>query len=85
MLTVKARLLDNFDDWFAATHPVSTPDEQDEMDYGEWFDQMETKRVVDDDPDSLPFFKAQKQMKSTLRQTVNQRSHKLKAKRMGRV
>ena len=38
-------------------------DRGDAMDYGEQFDRMETAKIMENDPDSLAFFKANKSMR----------------------
>jgi len=91
-LKQKAELLDSFNLWFKEQLKFAPiPDEEDEemdspdvLDYGEQFDQMERSRVMEEDPDSLAFFKARKNMGNTLRSTRNARVHKLAKKRQKR-
>jgi hypothetical protein len=91
-LKQKAELLDSFNLWFKEQLRFAPiPDEEDEemdspdvLDYGEQFDQMERSRVMEEDPDSLAFFKARKNMGNTLRSTRNARVHKLAKKRQKR-
>jgi len=91
-LKQKAELLDSFNLWFKEQLKFAPiPDEEEEemdspdvLDYGEQFDEMERSRVMEEDPDSLAFFKARKAMGNTLRSTRNARVHKLKNKRQKR-
>jgi len=91
-LRQKAALLDAFNVWFKeqlkyAPQPEEEEEEMespDVLDYGEQFDEMERTRVMEEDPDSLAFFKARKNMGNTLRSTRNARVHKLAKKRQKR-
>lgn len=56
------RLIDNFNIWFM-DHDLSRNEDRDVLDYGEQFDRMEASRVMERDPDSLAFFKANKSMR----------------------
>lgn len=74
MTALRRQMLQEFTAWFTAAGGSmedvmgtgTGDDEEAEMDYGEQFERMEADRVLADDPDSLPFFKAQKAMRSTL-------------------
>jgi len=91
-LRQKAALLDAFNVWFKEQLKYAPQPEEDEeemespdvLDYGEQFDEMERTRVMEEDPDSLAFFKARKNMGNTLRSTRNARVHKLAKKRQKR-
>merc|ERR1712086_1065201 len=82
----KVALVDAFNDWYNSARPTTgmqQPEQHDEgdvLDDGEMFEQMEVTRVMDQDPDSLAFFQAQKKMKSTANhdRTSNMRKQKLK-------
>ena len=71
------RLMSGFDAWFVGKYGAGEPepeasqalgpavDEQGEvLDYGEQFERMEMDKIVADDPDSLSFYNATKQVAS---------------------
>jgi len=82
----KISLIEGFESWFAGgadgKQANNDVDEGDKLDDGEAFDQMEMERVVEQDPDSLAFFQAQKKMVATMNhdRTTQARKQKLKRK-----
>jgi len=58
-------LIDKFNLWYM--EKTAHMDKGDVLDYGEEFERLEATRVMEDDPDSLAFFRAQKSMRSTFR------------------
>ena len=65
----QSKLIDKFNMWFM--EKTAHVDKGDVLDYGEEFERMEAMRVMEDDPDSLAFFRAQKSMRSTFRAKKN--------------
>lgn len=86
--SAKQALIDSFNQWYASARPTTgmggpeseEQDEADVLDDGEQFEQLEITRVMNQDPDSLAFFQAQKKMRSTANhdRTSNMRKQKLK-------
>ena len=69
--TLKTTLVDGFERWHSEAtgdgleETVAPPVEEDKLDDGEQFEQMEVDRAVADDPDSLAFFQAHKRMNAS--------------------
>ena len=63
------KLVDKFNLWFM--EKTAHLEKGDVLDYGEEFERLESIRVMEDDPDSLAFFRAQKSMRSTFRSKKN--------------
>jgi len=81
----KLQLVESFNEWYNSSRPSANAqqpedDEGDVLDDGEQFDQLEITKVMEQDPDSLAFFQAQKKMRSTANhdRTSNMRKQKLK-------
>jgi len=72
-------LLDDFETRYSdeADEDLDT----DMLDYGEQFDQLEASKVMEEDPESLAFFKAQKMMRTSARTQRNQLKASLSRKR----
>ena len=62
-------LIDKFNLWFM--EKTAHVEKGDVLDYGEEFERLEATRVMDDDPDSLAFFRAHKSMKNSFRAKKN--------------
>ena len=68
--SLKTTLVDSFETWHLSATGGDLPEpepvfDEDKLDDGEAFEQMEMDRVVADDPDSLAFFQAHKKMNAT--------------------
>lgn len=87
-LQVKSTLLDRFEEWFKENSTGASLEEeeqeedpQDELDYGERFEEMERERIRNADPDSVAFFNSRKLMNQTKRATRTGAQHAMAKKR----
>ena len=80
---IQKELLDAFEAWYAMKYTADglQSDDDDVLDYGEQFDRLEKKKVIDNDPDSLAFFNAQKSMRNSMRRDMGKISLAMKKKR----
>ncbi|OQS05107.1 kinesin [Thraustotheca clavata] len=77
---LRMRIVSDFEEWFREGGSQAKNGEmdgdQDKLDEGEKFDQMEIDRIRAQDPDSLAFFQAQKKMRQITSTSSNQRKLK---------
>jgi kinesin family member 6/9 len=81
----RAELVSNFDAWYATAtgedlNEVSKSD--DRMDEGEMFEKMEIDRVMDEDPESVAFFLAQKNLDKARRKDHGKTARNIRSKRL---
>jgi len=86
-LQAKSTLLDRFEEWHQANgggNQVEDTDndvDEDELDYGEQFEELERERIRNADPDSVAFFNSRKLMAATRRQNRSGTQHAMAKKR----
>ena len=88
----KARqtLVENFDSWFAIATGEALFDgakdvtNDDRLDEGEMFEKMEMERVMDEDPESVAFFMAQKQRSKSRRKDHGSTNRAIRDKRLNK-
>ncbi|EQC31810.1 hypothetical protein SDRG_10599 [Saprolegnia diclina VS20] len=77
---LRMRMVNEFEEWFrdggSQAKNGDGDGDQDKLDEGEKFDQMEVDRIRAQDPDSLAFFQAQKKMRQSTSTSANQRKTK---------
>ncbi|OQS01559.1 kinesin-like protein [Achlya hypogyna] len=77
---LRMRVVSEFEEWYreggSQAKNGETDNDQDKLDEGEKFDQMEVDRIRAQDPDSLAFFQAQKKMRQATSTNSNQRKTK---------
>eukprot|EP00941_MAST-03F_sp_MAST-3F-sp1_P002785 g2785.t1 len=74
-------LVDAFEAWYMSQKASGDLSDEELLDYGEKFERLQMQKVMDDDPDSLAFFNANKAMRTTQRQNRTAYKHKLGKKR----
>jgi kinesin family protein 6/9 len=81
-------LVQNFNDWYATAtgedleDPTKNTKNDDRMDEGEMFEKMEIDRVMEEDPDSVSFFLAQKNLDKTRRKDHGRTARSIRSKRL---
>ena len=82
--------MDNFDSWFAVATGEALLDgakdvtNDDRLDEGEMFEKMEMERVMDEDPESVAFFMAQKQRSKSRRKDNGTTMRAIRDKRLNK-
>ena len=74
-------LLDSFEAWHMTQKAGGDLSDDEVLDYGEQFERLQKQKVMDNDPDSLAFFNANKSMNAQRRNNRTAYKHKLIAKR----
>ena len=86
----RQKLVTKFDNWFAVVTGEALLDgakdvtNDDRLDEGEMFEKMEMERVMDEDPESFAFFKAQKQRSKSRRKDHGSTSRAIRDKRLNK-
>ena len=90
MKTARQTLVANFDKWFAVVTGEALLDgakdvtNDDRLDEGEMFEKMEMERIMDEDPESVAFFMAQKQRSKSRRKDHGSTSRAIRDKRLNK-
>ena len=85
---MRGALVQNFNDWYATAtgedleDPTKNTKNDDRMDEGEMFEKMEIDRVMEEDPDSVSFFLAQKNLDKTRRKDHGRTARSIRSKRL---
>lgn len=85
---IRAELMDEFNDWYASAtgddldDPNKSKKNDDRMDEGEMFEKMEIDRVMEEDPDSVSYFLAQKKLDKTRRKDHGKTARSIRTKRL---
>ena len=88
--TARQTLVTQFDNWFAVATGEALLDgakdvtNDDRLDEGEMFEKMEMERVMDEDPESVAFFMAQKQRSKSRRKDHGSTSRAIRDKRLNK-
>ena len=83
-------LVTNFDRWFAVATGEALLDgakdltNDDRLDEGEMFEKMEMERVMDEDPESVAFFMAQKNLGKAKRKDHGSTNRAIRDKRLNK-
>ena len=86
----RSNLVDAFDQWYAMATGETMLDaakdvtNDDRLDEGEMFEKMEMERVMDDDPESVAFFLAQKQRSKARRKDHGSTARAIRDKRLNK-
>jgi kinesin family protein 6/9 len=88
--SARTTLVDQFDRWFAVATGEALLDgakdvtNDDRLDEGEMFEKMEMERVMDEDPESVAFFMAQKQRSKSRRKDHGSTMRAIRDKRLNK-
>ncbi len=88
--SARTTLVDQFDRWFAVATGEALLDgakdvtNDDRLDEGEMFEKMEMERVMDEDPESMAFFMAQKQRSKSRRKDHGSTIRAIRDKRLNK-
>ena len=88
--TARQTLVGNFESWFAVATGEALLDgakdvtNDDRLDEGEMFEKMEMERVMDEDPESVAFFMAQKQRSKSRRKDHGSTNRAIRDKRLNK-
>ena len=88
--SARTTLVDQFDRWFAVATGEALLDgakdvtNDDRLDEGEMFEKMEMERVMDEDPESMAFFMAQKQRSKSRRKDHGSTMRAIRDKRLNK-
>lgn len=88
--TSRQKLVTKFDNWFAVVTGEALLDgakdvtNDDRLDEGEMFEKMEMERVMDEDPESVAFFMAQKNLGKAKRKDHGSTNRAIRDKRLNK-